>query len=110
MAIHCEPVSEQSTPFASFETRWIAASLTSFFSRNDNDVERIILKHKHALLSSRGRSPWRSTVSKKANRQAVRDPQDTMDCRVVLPSSSQYQKEMGQSVKSIKLQKGKKVP
>ena len=36
MAIHCEPVSEQTNPSVSLETRWIAASLAPLSPRNDN--------------------------------------------------------------------------
>ena len=32
VAIHCEPVTEPHPPCASFETRWIAASLRSFLA------------------------------------------------------------------------------
>jgi hypothetical protein len=35
VAIHCEPLNEPHTLVAFFETRWIAASLTSFPPRND---------------------------------------------------------------------------
>ena len=35
VAIHCEPVSEPHLPDASFETRWIAASLPLVAPRND---------------------------------------------------------------------------
>ena len=37
MAIHWPSVSEPHFPYASFETRWIAASLTSFPPRNDTE-------------------------------------------------------------------------
>jgi hypothetical protein len=37
VAIHCEPENEETTPSASSETRWIAASLASLFPRNDKD-------------------------------------------------------------------------
>ena len=56
VAIHCESVSEPHSPFGSCETRWIAAS-SCRPPRNDNRV-----------LSSRGRSPWRSTVNQRAKR------------------------------------------
>ena len=36
VAIHCEPVHEETNPSASLETRWIAASLAPFPPRNDN--------------------------------------------------------------------------
>ena len=37
MAIHCEPVSEPPPSYASFETRWIAASLPLVTPRNDRE-------------------------------------------------------------------------
>ena len=46
MAIHCEPVSEETNPFASLETRWIAASVTPFPPRNDM-FEDLNLLHSH---------------------------------------------------------------
>ena len=58
VAIHCEPVRQQTNPFASPGTRWIAASLTLFSPRNDN--MRVVLQPSTAslpTLSSRGRMP-----------------------------------------------------
>ena len=37
----------------------------------------------HPILSSRGRSPWRSTVSREANRTLRTRPLHAVDCRVL---------------------------
>jgi len=61
VAIHCEPVSEETNPSASPGTRWIAASLAPLSPRNDNI--RLVLQpstahsHHSTTLSSRGRMP-----------------------------------------------------
>ncbi|MDA8775472.1 hypothetical protein N9N13_07065 [Opitutales bacterium] len=50
MAIHCEPVSEQTNPSASRETRWIAASLAPLTPRNDKQcVVNDMHKKQHCL-------------------------------------------------------------
>ena len=55
MAIHCEPVSEQTNPSASRETRWIAASLAPLTPRNDKQcVVNDMHKKPLPILSSRG--------------------------------------------------------
>jgi hypothetical protein len=58
VAIHCEPENEETTPSASSETRWIAASLASLFPRND--IDRHLTEPPTSfpfILSSRGRKP-----------------------------------------------------
>jgi hypothetical protein len=63
------------------EPRWISASVTSFSPRHDKVALSII---SYSLLSSRGRSPWRSTVNQWAEEtNPYASHRATMDCRVV---------------------------
>ena len=63
VAIHCEPLSEQTNPSAFPETRWIAASLAPLFPRNDKRVLSLTgtLYCFHHFVIARAK-PWRSTM------------------------------------------------
>ena len=64
VAIHCEPVNEETSRTYALEPRWIAASarFRSLLAMTNVCYHQTI--HSTSLiLSSRGRSPWRSTVN-----------------------------------------------
>ena len=77
MAIHCVTVHEQTNRIVSPETRWIAASLTSFSPRNDKCVCSVLKPHTEFLsppVIARAESPWRSTVLQYTNRLTGSSP------------------------------------
>ena len=83
VAIHCEPVSEPHLPDASFETRWIAASLPLVAPRND----RVCCTSPHTLTHSchrEGAARGDPLVLDKRTALSERVSRDTMDCRVTL--------------------------
>ena len=81
VAIHSEPRSEPTKPDT--RTSRHDGLPRPFVPRNDNVVSRTPPIFLHPSVSSRGQSPWRSTVIQEASRQNPKDlPRDTMDCRV----------------------------
>jgi hypothetical protein len=81
VAIHCESGSEPHCPYASIASSGLPRQSLAFLPRND----------KLHFAIAMAESPWRSTVSQKAKRQVDCVTQETMDCRVVLPSFLQWQ-------------------
>ena len=84
VAIHCEPASEETS--RTRYTRRDGLPRRSLSCPPRNDKVRVSPSkptfHSFPNLSSRGRSPWRSTVNQQAKRQVERVLRDTMDCRV----------------------------